>query len=91
MSLLHPLHKAITGVRVSTMMSFTHWHKIGICAGLIGFTAGCALMFGGDVLSRRAFEILMLPLIAVFIGSIAVGIYCWVRIMKVVGFGGFAD
>lgn len=68
------------------MMPFTRWHKISFCAALVGIAAWCVLWFGGDVLPQRVSDVLKLPAIAVFIGAIAVGIYCWVRIMKV-----FAD
>jgi hypothetical protein len=66
------------------MMSFTRWHKMGLCAALMGVAAWCVLWFGSDALPQRHFDVLKVPAIAVFVGAIAVGIYCWVRIMKVV-------
>jgi hypothetical protein len=68
------------------MMPLTRWHKIGICSGIIAFVAGNVLLYGRDVLPQQAFEVLKLPAVVVFVAGIAVGIYCWVRIMKV-----FAD
>lgn len=64
------------------MIPFTRWHKIGLCAGLVGIAAWCVLWFG-DLLPQRLFDALKIPAIAVFVGAIAVFVYCWIRVMKV--------
>ena len=64
-------------------MPFTRWHKIGLCAAIVGAAGWAVLWFGGDVLPRSVFEILKFPAIVVFIVSIVIGIYCWIRIMKI--------